>query len=186
MDAEIKTYISNRYERWLDYANFHCCKAGFEDQANDILNEVMISVLENDERKINCLFNAKKGQYRELDFFILRMIKLNVYSPTSPYQNKYKPIPANTEVDYRKLNIIDSEDEEIDSPAEILAQFNQVREIFDQLHLCEKAKQIFEHRFFLDLHFSEWEGPETKKELYKAYKKVIQLIKKRIEGKMLI
>lgn len=186
MDAEVKDYISKRYNRWFDYASFHCSQAGICDQANDILNEVMVSLLEKDSRKLERLLNTKKGQYRELDFFILRMIKLNVYSPTSPYQSKFKPIPANTDIDYRKLNIIDSDDEEIDRPAEILAQFNMVREIFDQLHLSNKAKQIFEHRFFNDLPFSEWEGPEGKKELYEIYNGVVRLIKKRISGGSLL
>lgn len=186
MDAELKDYISKRYNRWFDYASFHCAQAGIVDQSNDVLNEVMISLLEKDSRKLERLYNTKKGQYRELDFFILRMIKLNIYSPTSPYQNKYKPIPANTDIDYRKLNIIDSEEEEVDRPAEILAQFNLVREIFDQLHLSSKAKHVFEHRFFQDCPFSEWRGTEGKKELYEIYNGVIKLIKRRIENRVLI
>jgi hypothetical protein len=186
MNTELNDYISNRYNRWFDYASFHCTQAGIADQANDILNEVMISLLEKEEKKINCLFHAKKGKYRELDFFVLRMIKLNVYSPTSPYQNKYKVIPANTDIDYRKLNVIDSEEEEIDRPAILLAQFELVRETFEQLHLSCKAKQIFEHRFFHDLSFSEWDGPENKKQLYDTYTRVEKLIKKRIFGRSLL
>lgn len=186
MDTEIREYISNSYDRFLEYSKYHCTRVGIVDQSNDVLNEVMISLLEKDSWKLERLYNTKKGQYRELDFFILRMIKLNIYSPTSPYQNKYKPIPANTDIDYRKLNIIDSEEEEIDRPAEILAQFNLVREIFDQLHLSSKAKEIFEHRFFQDCPFSEWRGTEGKKELYEIYNGVVRLIKKKISGGSLL
>jgi len=189
MDAEVKNYIEKRYERWLEYANYNCYQAGCEDQAVDVVNEVILSLLAKDESKLKVLYHRKrihKGkEYTDLDFFVLRMIKLNIFSPTSPYQHKYKPIP-NANVDYRKLNIEDCEYEEIDSAAQILAKFNLVREAFEQLHLCEKAKQIFEHRFFHDLPFSEWDGPEEKKELHDVYKKVEKLIKLKINKKCLL
>ncbi|HCY40454.1 MAG TPA: hypothetical protein DHV48_03735 [Prolixibacteraceae bacterium] len=185
-NREINEYINRKYYRWLDYACYHCNHAGISDEANDVLNEVVIALIEKDESKLIKMLHTKKGQYTELDFYILRMIKLNVYSPTSPYQNKFKHIPANSVVDYRKLNIEDCEYEETDRPAEILAQFNQVRAIFNDLCLCEKARNVFEHRFFNDRSFSEWKGPESKKELYEIYKKTVKLIRMKINKNCLI
>lgn len=188
MDAEIKNYISNRYERWLEFSQFQCAKRGIASQHVDIVNEVILqlNVKRDDYLLMLVRTPSKCGRYKELDVLVLRMIYLNIYSPTSPYQNKYKPIPANTEVDYRKLNIIDSEDEEIDKPAIMLEKFNQVREIFEQLHLSCRAKQVFEHRFINDLPFSEWKGTESTKQLYCIYTSVVKLIKKRLKGESLL
>lgn len=90
----IRLYIEKRYERWADYSTYHCTKAGIAGESVDILNEVILALLQKEDCKLEMLMNAKKGQYTELDFFVLRMIKLNVYSPTSPYQSRYKPIPS--------------------------------------------------------------------------------------------
>ena len=39
--ALVEKYIGRRYERWLDYAVYHCGLAGIPDEANDVLNEVL-------------------------------------------------------------------------------------------------------------------------------------------------
>ncbi len=185
MDAEVKDYISNRYERYLDFSKYHCGKAKIPDCAVDILDEVILSLFEKENSKILKLYNSIEGDRRQIDWYILRAIRLNVYSPTSPFQSKYRPIP-NADVDYRRLNIPDCQDEDIDKPAIMLEKFNQVREIFEQLHLSCRAKQVFEHRFIQDLPFSEWEGDETPKQLYDIYTNVVKLIKKRIKGESLL
>ena len=33
--ALVEKYIGRRYERWLDYAVYHCGLAGIPDEAND-------------------------------------------------------------------------------------------------------------------------------------------------------
>lgn len=186
MNPEINTYIELRYPRWLDYACYHCVHAKMNNEATDVLNEVIISLLEKDEIKVLKMLNSHKGKYRELDFFVLRMIKLNVYSPTSPYQSKYKQAKTVTEIKLHRLNIPEVEIEDEDRPGRILEQFNQVREIYNNLNLSDKAKKIFMHRFFMGLPFSQWDGPETKKELYETYNKIVELIKAKLNGKSLI
>jgi hypothetical protein len=187
MDKEITRYIEHRYARWLDYSLFHCTQAGISDEASDVLNEVVLYLLEKNECKLLTLYNTKKGQYRELDFYVLRMIKLNIYSPTSPYQNRYKPIPKEeVELSCIKLVDFDDDDDDDDKPARIFDQINQVRTIADELNLSDKAKRIFKHRFILGLPLSEWDGPEQKKELYETYNKVVNLIKQKLNGKTLI
>ena len=92
--ALVEKYIGRRYERWLDYAVYHCGLAGIPDEANDVLNEVLCSLLQKDDAKLQQLLSAKKNGCTELDFFVLKMIKLNVTSDTSPYRSKYRPNPA--------------------------------------------------------------------------------------------
>lgn len=180
--ALIEKYINKRYNRWLDYSLYHCGLSGMSDEAMDVLNEVLCSLLQKDNAKLEKLLEAKRNGYTELDFFVLRMIKLNATSDTSPYRSKYKPLPADANVDYAKLDIEDVQEETTDRNEIILDRFHQVREILEELELTPIAKKVFEYRFFEDSNFSEWQGNETLKQLYEVYNKVQELIRKKISG----
>lgn len=185
MADEVNKYIEKRYERWLDYSKYHCSCAGIEDEATDVLNEVLCSLLQKPEKQLQSLYERKSGQYTELDYYILRMIKLNATSPTSPYQHKYRPLPVDANVDYSRLDIEDLPDEDYDRPGDVLEKTNQVREILCRLNLSEKARKVFEWRFFLNEKFRDWPGPETEKELFDLYYKAEKLIKEKLNGKTL-
>lgn len=180
---ELKDYIGKRYERWLDYAAYHCSHAAMDDEAVDVLNEVLAMLLEKYEKdplQIAKLYEKKKGKYRELDFFILQMIKLNIVSPTSPYRHKYKPIPVDENVDLLRLDLIDEENDETDNVGEILNKVHQVRAAVDNLMLSDRAKAIFYHRFFDGESFADWPGNEEKKYLYDTYNRILNMIKDKI------
>lgn len=184
MEKEINDYIIKRYERWLEYSSYHCARAGKTDEACDILNEVIADLLKKDKYRLMRMVktNSKCGRYKELDIYVLRIVRLNIFSPTSPYQYRYQRGPIDENVDYRRLKIADETDEETDRPAEILEKFHKVEEAFNQLNLTAKAREIFQHRFFQDLPFSQWTGPEKKKELYDIYNLIIEMIKEKIHG----
>lgn len=178
----VNNYITKRYERWLDYSLYHCGLASIPDEATDVLNEVIYSLLQKKSKLLDKLFETKKNGYTELDFFVLKMIKLNASSPTSQYRNKYKPLPADGNVDYSRLDIEDIPDESEDRNAEILNKLHLVRETFESLDLGPVAARVFEFHFFQDGNFSEWEGSETLKQLYEIYNGVQELIRKKING----
>ena len=46
------------------------------------------------------------------------------------------------------------------------SRLHLVRDTFESLELGDLAAQVFEFHFFQDGNFSEWEGPETLKQLY--------------------
>lgn len=167
--TEIENYVTTRYDRWLDYASYHCAKAGIPDEAIDMLNEVMLMLLVKPHQDLEKLYQARKGQYRELDFFVLRMIKINATSMTAPYRYKNKPILADANTDYTKLEIIDEPDSEIDRAALTLRYMHVVRFIFDRLKLSKFDRAVFEYRFFQDGQFSNWSKTGTKKDLYDSY-----------------
>ncbi|TCO87679.1 hypothetical protein EV202_13030 [Bacteroides heparinolyticus] len=184
-DSDINNYISKRYARWLDYAEFHCAHAGIWGEASDVLDEVLCSLLDKDPCFLSRLLNAKKNGYTELDFFVLRMIKLNVTSPTSPYRSKYKPIPTDENADYSRLDIEDMEDDSEDVAGETLRRMRLVREIFEELDLSPFARSVFQYRFFDGGVFSEWPGDESSKDLYDTYNGVQELIARKISGDIL-
>ena len=181
----VNNYITKRYERWLDYSLYHCGLAGISDEATDVLNEVICSLLQKQSKLLDKLLDTKKNGYTELDFFVLKMIKLNASSPTSQYRSRYKPLPVDDNVDYSRLDIEDIPDDSVDRNAEILDRLHLVRDSFESLELGDLAAQVFEFHFFQDGNFSEWEGPETLKQLYEIYNGVQELIRKKINGSSL-
>lgn len=184
-DTEINNYIAKRYARWLDYAIYHCGLVGIADEANDVLNEVLCSLLTKNSEYLLRMLHSRKNGYTELDFFVLKMIKLNVTSPTSPYQSKYKQFPTDENVDYTELDIEDITDDIQDRSGDILCKMHQVRRAFEELDLSPLAKRVFKYRFFDGGNFSEWEGEETQKQLYEVYNKVLSLIKNKLSGNSL-
>ena len=126
----LNKYIEKRYDRWLDYAKYHCSLAGMTDEAIDVLNEVMCMLLQKPLEHLSRLMEAKQGKYTELDFYILQMIKLNVTSDTSPYRHKYKPIPVDENVDWRRLNIIDEPDDSPDRTEYIRERMQDIRKAY--------------------------------------------------------
>lgn len=182
---EIRKYIERRYERWLDYSSYHCSCAGIGDEATDVLNEVLCDLLQKPEMLLLGLYSKKSGQYTELDYFVLRMIKLNATSSTSPYRHKYKPIPVDANICYSQIEIEDVVDDDHDRPGDIVEKTRIVRNIFDSLIISDFAKRVFSWRFFCGEKFSEWPGSETEKELFDVYYKVVSMIKEKIYNQTL-
>lgn len=180
----LNKYIEKRYDRWMDYSVYHCGLAGIPDEAADVLNEVLCMLLQKPEQFLDRLIGMKKNGYTELDFFVLKMIKLNACSPTSPYQSRYRPLPSDENVDYTRLEIEDVTDEQQDDNL-VIDRFRQVREAFDYLELSPLASKVFEFHFFQDQQFSDWEGQETLKQLYEIYNGVQELIRKKISGEFI-
>lgn len=181
----LKKYIEERYKGWLDYAKYQTSLAGIGDEARDVLNEVLAMLLEKPEAKTERMLGSTQGEYTELDSYILRMIKLNATSDTSPYRHKYKSLPVDDNVDWRRLNVIDESEDEYDNATYIGEKIQIVRKILEELHLSEQSIRIFSWKFFAGESFSDWPGPEGKKELYTIYKNVFQAILEHRKGLLL-
>lgn len=183
----VNDYIKKRYNRWLDYAKYHCSLAEIPNEAADVLNEVLLMLLEKPRDIVIRLLNSPRDKYTELDFYVLKMIKLNITSPTSPYQFKYKPIPQDSHVNWQQLNVTEEDEgeEDEDKSSYVRRRFQEIRDILDELNFSEKAVRIFTWRFLADESFDSWPGPEKKRELYAVYKAVFRAILDKKEGKLL-
>lgn len=130
---DVRSYITKRYERWLDYSKYHCAMQGMAGEEVDLLNEVMINLLEKSEEKLLGLYNKKHKQYRELDYFVLRMIKMNATSDTAPYRHRYKPLPVDANINYSQLEVEDLEDDEEDRAGEIFKKTRIIHEAIEDI-----------------------------------------------------
>ena len=89
---------------------------GMAGEEVDLLNEVMLNLLEKSEEKLLGLYNKKHEQYRELDYFVLRMIKMN------------EPLPVDANINYSQLEVEDLEEDEKDRAGVILEKTRIIRE----------------------------------------------------------
>lgn len=62
----VNNYITKRYERWLDYSLYHCGLAGIPDEATDVLNEVICSLLQKKNRLLDKLLETRKMAIQSL------------------------------------------------------------------------------------------------------------------------
>lgn len=104
----VQDYITARYCRWLDYAAYLFPASGADGEPRDLLNEVLLMLLEKDAATLLTLVSTRKGIYTELDFFVLKMIKTNATSPTSPYRYRYRRPTIDAEADFSRLELADA------------------------------------------------------------------------------
>jgi len=180
---EVRSYITKRYDRWLDYSKYHCAMQGMTGEEVDLLNEVMISLLEKPEEKLLELYSNKHKQYRELDYFVLRMIKMNATSDTAPYRHRYKSIPNDENVNFSNLEIEDVSDDEEDRAGEIMRKTLIVREAVDELEEYTDPLDIeaFFFRYFDGEQGHNWKEDNPKLCYDRSYK-VLSSVKKYVEN----
>lgn len=173
----VKGYISNRYPYLLDYAKFHSSRAGIPELATDLLNDVLLQVLQKDGELLDKLYSIKKGQYREIDFYVLNLIKINAHSPLAPFRWKYRAGNIDTGVNIQRLRIIDEQqDDEVDMSELLLKEYRLVLWIFKGLDLTEFERAVFEFKFIHDELFTQWPGPENYKKVYSTYRETLDII----------
>ncbi len=187
MRDKLDSYISKRWKYWLQYSQFRCQQGGIPDEAEDVLQEVILSLISKNKREYLLELQSRDTDNgtTELDAFVLRMVHLNATSDTAPYRSKYKPSIKDQNADVKLLEIEDAPEELGDSTQITLERIRQVREVFESLDISEKARRIFSYRFFEDEKFSEWEGQESQQELYNIYNDVEDVIRKTINGELL-
>lgn len=169
---EIRKYITKRYERWLDYSTYHCNMQGMAGEEVDVLNEVLLNLLQKPDKQLIKLYEIRSNQYRELDYFILRMIKMNACSNTAPYRHRYRSIPVDGNVDYARLDIEDELGDEEDRAGQILSKMEQVRKAVEDIepYMDPIDVKAFFFRYFDGEHGANWVG-ENKKVCYdRAYR----------------
>lgn len=167
-NENILKYINDRYCNWYAYTVRYCEIMGRHNEARDILHESIISIFEKKKERIDKLYN-KKGRYREIDFFILSIIKRNVVSKTSCYHYMYRSVPIEDNVNFEKLDI------EYDF-SEDNFNIDDIRCIFDKINLTQVERDVFDFKFFKRNSFKDWTGNESIYKLYLTYNIVVNSI----------
>lgn len=151
MKVEIRKYIAERYPRWHEFVSYHAEQQKIADHASDILHEVLLSVILMPEHKTMRLFNAQGGDYRELDYFVLKMLRLNCISPTAPYRHKYRPVNTDisitTTLERSLSGGAEYDDQQVDTAGRQFKQWELIRIIGECLELKPAERDLFTHVF---------------------------------------
>lgn len=177
---KVNDYIGKRYDRWLDYAKYHCEQAAMHDEYADVLNEVLYMLLQKNDAYLDQLYDAEKGTNRELDYYVLKMIRLNIQSLTSPYQHAYKRIPVDRDRDIDSVDIVDeySDTDADHSNVEILVH------VMQSINLSDFERNIIQHKIVERKKLSDLVGREKKHLIYKTYNQALEQIKRGFIKKM--
>lgn len=172
MRKVVNDYIASRYNNWMDYAKYHCEQAGITDQYTDILNEVYLMLADKGDEFVFKLYNSKKNQLRELDYYVLRMIKLNIQSPTSPYQAKYNKQKKDQNITIESVHIADEED--IDDETIFL---QQIEHIYSKINFNKFENSVYNHIINEKRAVKDWEGEESHHIVYAAFRMIKNVIR---------
>lgn len=72
-------YIDQHYKRWIDFAAWHCEKAGTTSNLFQIMQDVEKEILSLKTGTITRLMLPVSGNFTGLDLFVLRSIKARIY-----------------------------------------------------------------------------------------------------------
>ena len=75
----IFSYINQHYKRWIDFAAYHCSKAGKRTDLYQLMADIQNEVLSLETKRITRLMFSVSGNYTRLDLFVLRSIKARIY-----------------------------------------------------------------------------------------------------------
>ena len=180
---ELVLFFSKNYKHWLEYTIYHCKRKSMQrrwesmqNEANDLLNEVLLGIwINNNPKFLEDLMKKKDKKATELDYFILRVIRDNIYLKTTPYNQKYHRYQF---LEYRESLTPESlvfnpePNEQIKQE-----QIDLIMNALKILNIAPRKIAIFKFYYFEGKPLKEWDGPEALKTLYKIKNEVLHEIK---------
>lgn len=179
---KVTAHINKAYLDWLKYAEYHCSISNLSGQGGDVLNEVLIKLLEKDEKKPGILdellSQEKPDGTTGLDAYALRILYVNTHYDKSNYRYDQYRMRKNGNVDPLDLGGDYEPDfdplDKKEKPEE--PDHMMIVEMVKESGLSDTAKNIFLWKFQDRKKLTDWEGPESKKRVYKTYGKVIAYV----------
>lgn len=175
----LNEYITEAYARWVEYAYFHVRQTGLQINPSEVVNDILCSFLERDTSKLERMVNTPANGATELDFFILRFIKISIHFPHSSFRYQ-RGQHCTTSLSEDLLNMPD-ETTSNDKDEIHLMIWNALGEIEASI----TAKQIFIWKFFDGNSLSQWPGRENKKFVYRSYHDVLIAVIRQIKVKLI-
>lgn len=167
-------YINKNYSRWLEIASYYCQQAGLNGEGEDLLNEVLCSILASKSVEIlHAMVKSGKTDKTEFDRLVYKAIEINIYSQTAPYRHRYH------HPDCPKFRESFSPDTSAFNPDEMTNQglIDLVRDALEHVNIELQKKEVFAYYYLENGNLKDWEGPEALKTLYKMKKEVLDKIR---------
>lgn len=174
MTEEIEKYINSHYQRWYEYAAYHCNISQLNIDPAEVLNNILCDLLAERPETVAELIGRKgKNGLTEFDYFLVSAIRTNIISPRSNvrYVKGQKVTGRIGLLEYRIADEREDDNEQYEEQMQI------VRSILADLQITEQSKRIFSWRFFEGQNFKDWNGHESLDYLYDTYNRVELLIR---------
>lgn len=168
-------YISKAYDRWVDYAKCHVRISKLQIAPEEVVNDVLCVLLERDAEKMERLMNISGNGGTELDFFVMRVIKINIYSPRSHVRYRRGPYFSAS---------LDSQAHVMEPDNDPNEVHNLVGQILFEMKLSAREREIFAWKFFDGIPLSKWPGVESRGELYDIYNRIRKEVFVRVRKKL--
>lgn len=177
MSKPLDTFITAHYAQWVEYAAYHVRQSRLAIEPAEVVNDVLCTLLERDVAKLERLMNARNKDGTELDFFVMRIIKISVHSPRSPFRyQRGQHCTDRLEDSIRTIPVLAPEFDQEDA-------YRQVKQVLEELQLSELSKRIFAWRVIEGKPFAEWPGKESQKFLYDTFNRILLIISAKIRRK---
>lgn len=166
----IEQHIRKMYPNWLQQSERMCGKQGFRQEAEDVLQEVICYVFEHYKTRIPGLYEKKGDTYNALDGLIIRILELNICSPSATYRQKYQKnrLRIDRFAELNKLQIAEEKEADV---------WEVVLIALDKLHLTEYERQLFGHYFLENKKLCDWYGPESNSTASRICKRIVANLK---------
>ena len=166
----LNSYITKRYDRWLDYAMYHCRRSGLNLEPAEVLNDVLCQLLQRNPVKLERLLNERRDKYARLDYLVLRVIRISVISPRSHVRyTKGQHCTRTVDWDLSGLSEVPAtESEEIDPDSRL----REIRAALDDLDAPQWEKEVFAWKFFEGKSLLQWPGTEHIRRLRRIYNRI--------------
>lgn len=182
-DYELCNFIRERYPHWLEYSQFHCAKLQIPEEAMDLLDYVLCVVWFNYDHTILIdfmHFETEKGT--RLDFYVMGIIKRNLYSVTAPYIRRLKKDKERfVHVELFSPDVLVYDPADLSSDEIRQEQFDWVMETLERCDFTNYERSMFKYHFVEGKNLRDWGGPESLPTRYRVLQRMINLIKKEKE-----
>jgi hypothetical protein len=146
-------------------------------EENDVLNEVMLSLLGKNPDKLSRLLDHRVGEYAALDFFVLKMIHTSVYSNGSEYKRKYRTVNVDRNVDYRGIEVPSTPYREDDGPKEVFNKMESIRDAISGSKMSDSERDLIFHHVICGEPISSHSSGRRAYKIYAlAVKKLLELM----------
>ncbi len=169
-DAE--DFMKKNYAKWRGLARHYCAHNKLHGEENDLLHDVLVSLLTTNRAIINELFAKKHNDTNQLDLYVMKMIKLNAYSPNAPYQQKLKRLKEDKFNSQKASTSKQTENEQFNT----YDALKKIQKLLPSIEVNIYLIKVFEWRLSGES-FKDWKGKESLTSLYRMYKIVENKLK---------
>ena len=153
---DLSLYIKKRRAIWLRCTVFWCRTIISQEEAEDILQEVICMLYEKPGvEKLIELMNMPCNNVTKLDYYVFKTIHHNCTSKSAPYYQQYHKISKKENLENSQLEKLVTDQEKIE----------MIKQIFNNLNMSERNRKLFIFHVFEGKEFSEWSGTETLQKL---------------------